>query len=432
MSDRPSRKFVANGDAMASEPRGSAQYVGPYELFQKLGRGGMSTVYKARDTRSDEIVAVKVAARIVANDPLLSRRFEQEYSLVRPLKHPQLVKVLDHGIENSLPYLVMEYMDGLSLAAHLKVSGKLGEHEALAMVLKIADALTYLHKKKIVHRDIKPANILMTAAGDVKLADLGLVKNLDSLSRLTRSRTGLGTLQFAAPEQFDDARGVDTRSDVYSLAATLYQMLTDEFPFGSGATLSVMERKLQNKFTPPRRKVPELRACVDTAICLAMDVDRSKRPETIGEFVGLLTGEKKPRSASEPASTPKAQPKPKPSATPKDDRERRGGRRFAVELVATCRAVVNVAGKRWPAWIIDVSHTGLCLNGQRRFEPGTILDIAFTLPSDEIGISELARVRWARSTDAKSWLIGCEFVQPISDEALNTICAEQMDDTQMR
>ena len=389
----------------------------------------MSTVYKARDTRSDEIVAVKVAAHIVVNDPLLTRRFEQEYSLVRPLKHPHLVKVLDHGFDNGLPFLVMEYMDGLSLAAHLKVNGKLGEHAALAMVLKIAEALTYLHKKKIVHRDIKPANILMTSAGDVKLADLGLVKNLDSLSRLTRSRTGLGTMQFAAPEQFDDARGVDTRSDVYSLAATLYQMLTDEFPFGSGATLSVMERKLQNKFTPPRRKVPELRACVDAAICLAMDVDRTKRPASIGEFVGLLTGEKKPRSAPDPASTPKTPPKPK--LTPKDDRERRGGRRFAVELVATCRAVVNVAGKRWPAWIIDVSHTGLCLNGQRRFEPGTILDISFTLNEDDVAISELARVRWAKSTDAKSWLIGCEFVKPISDEALNTICAEQMDDTKM-
>jgi serine/threonine protein kinase len=412
---------------MAADLRGTtAQYAGPYELMQKLGRGGMSTVYKARDTRSDEIVAVKVAARIVVNDPLLTRRFEQEYSLVRPLKHPHLVKVLDHGFENGLPYLVMEYMDGLSLAAHLKLNGKLGEHDALAMVLKIAEAVTYLHKKKIVHRDIKPGNILMTAAGDVKLADLGLVKNLDSLSRLTRTRTGLGTMQFAAPEQFDDARGVDTRSDVYSLAATLYQMLTGEFPFGSGATLSVMERKLQNKFTPPCRKVPQLRACVDTAICLALEFDRSKRPASIGEFIGLLTGEKKLRATSEPASTPKAPPK----AVKKDDRERRGGKRFAVELVATCRAVVNVAGKRWPAWIIDISNTGLCLNGQRRFEPGSILDISFTLQDDDIAISELARVRWAKSTEAKSWLIGCEFVQPISDESLNMICAEQMDDTQ--
>ncbi len=414
---------------MPSEPRGSAQYVGPYELLQKLGRGGMSTVYKAQDTRCGEIVAVKVAARVVVNDPLLSRRFEQEYSLVRPLKHPHLVPVLDHGFDNGAPYLVMEYMDGLSLAAHLKANGKLGEHEALAMVLKIAEALNFLHKKKIVHRDVKPANILMTTAGDVKLADLGLVKNLDSLSRLTRSRTGLGTMQFAAPEQFDDARGVDARSDVYSLAATLYQMLTDEFPFGSGATLSVLERKLQNKFTPPRHKVPDLRACVDTAICLALDFDRSKRPASIGEFVTLLTGEKKTRPVAGPAASGPALP-PKPKPVTKDDRERRGGRRFAVEVVATCRAVVNVAGKRWPTWIIDVSHTGLCLNGQRRFEPGTILDVSFTLKEDDLAISELARVRWAKSTEAKSWLIGCEFVQPISDEALNTICAGQMDDTE--
>jgi serine/threonine protein kinase len=415
---------------MPQEPRGSAQRVGPYELLQKLGRGGMSTVYKACDTRSGEMVAVKVAARMVVNDAQLSRRFELEYSLARPLKHPHLVKVLDHGYHNDVPYLVMEYMDGPSLAGHLKVNGKLGEHEALAIVLKVADALTYLHKKKIVHRDIKPANILMSSAGEVKLADLGLVKNLDSLSRLTRSGTGLGTMQFAAPEQFDDARDVDARSDVYSLAATLYLMLTDEFPFGSGATLSVVERKMQNKFIAPRRKAPELRAGVDAAICMALDADRDKRPASIGEFVSFLTGEKKPRPVPETAGVAPT-PAPKPAKKEKDGKERRGGKRYTVEVAATCRAVVNVAGKRWPAWVIDVSSTGLCLKGQRRFEPGTILDVSFTLQADDSAFTQLARVRWAQPTEGKSWLIGCEFVQALPEEVLDTICADRMDDTKM-
>jgi serine/threonine protein kinase len=415
---------------MPQEPRGSAQHIGPYELLQKLGRGGMSTVYKACDTRSNEIVAVKVAARMVVNDTQLSRRFELEYSLAKPLKHPHLVKVLDHGFHDAIPYLIMEYMDGPSLAAHLKVNGRLGEPEALAIALQVAEALTYLHKKKIVHRDIKPGNILMNAAGAVKLADLGLVKNLDSLSRLTRSGTGLGTMQFAAPEQFDDARGVDARSDIYSLAATLYLMLTDELPFGSGATLSVVERKLQNKFIPPGRKAPELRACVDAAICMALDADRDKRPASIGEFTAYLAGEKKPRPALETPSVAKT-PAAKHVKKEKDGRERRGGKRYAVEVAATCRAVVNVAGKHWPAWVIDISATGLCLKGQRRFEPGTILDVSFTLQADDSALNQLARVRWAQPTDGKSWLIGCEFVKPIPADVLDTICADRMDDTKM-
>lgn len=414
---------------MSTEPRGHAHRVGPYELLEKLGRGGMSTVYKARDTRDDQVVAVKMAARIVVSDTLLARRFEQEYSLARPLKHPHLVKVLDHGAHDSLPYLVMEYMDGPSLAAHLKTNGKLTEHEALAMVFKVADALTYLHKKKILHRDIKPANILMSAAGDVKLADLGLVKNLDSLSRLTRTRTGLGTMQYASPEQFDDAGGVDVRGDVYSLAATLYQMLTNEFPFGVGATLNVVERKMQNKFIPPRRKAPDIRACVDLAICMALNADREKRPASIAEFMAYLTGEKKPRPLSDHGV--KSQPKPKSVQVKQAGKEQRRRKRYTVELAATCRAVVNVADKRWPAWIIDVSATGLCLNSQRRFEPGTILDVSFTLQANEGACTHLARVRWARTSENKSWLIGCEFTQVLPDEALNAICADQMDDTRL-
>src|SRR5207249_1073158 len=116
------------------------------------------------------------------------------------------------------PYLVMELIDGPSLLQHLRTNVRLSENDALAILMPVADALTYLHKKQIVHRDIKPANILLTSSGVPKLADLGLIKNLDSMSRLTRSNLGLGTMQFVSPEQFDDARSVDVRSDIYSLA----------------------------------------------------------------------------------------------------------------------------------------------------------------------------------------------------------------------
>jgi serine/threonine protein kinase len=411
-------------------PLQGARRFGVYELLEKIGYGGMSKVYKARDTRTQDIVALKIASRQVIDDRQLSRRFELEYAVAHALGHPNLVKVLDNGKQDQLPYLVMEFIDGPSLAEHLVNHQRLSEHGALAIVVPIADALAYLHAKHILHRDVKPANILLTSAGEAKLADLGLVKNLGSVSRLTRSNFGLGTMQFAAPEQFDDARSVDERCDVYSLAATMYLMLTGEYPFGKGATLNVLERKLHNKFEAPISKVPQLRPSVDGAIRLALNADRASRPASINEFVALLTGEKKLRSAADVPGTVLA-PHAKVTDAKKTAQERRGGTRYAIELEAACRAVINAVGQRWPATITDLSTTGLCLSATRRFETGSVLEITFALNADDTQINQLARVRWAKSTEAKSWLLGCEFIKAITEDDLSTIFAATMDKTRM-
>jgi serine/threonine protein kinase len=411
-------------------PLRSARRFADYELLEKIGLGGMSTVYKARDARSQDIVALKIASRLVMDDHQLSRRFELEYAVAHALSHPNLVKVLDKGKHNQVPYLVMEFIDGPSLAEHLLTHERLSEHGALAIALPIADALTYLHGKQIIHRDIKPANILLTSSGEAKLADLGLLKNLESLSRLTRSHFGLGTMQFAAPEQFDDARSVDKRCDIYALAATLYLMLTGEYPFGKGEMLNVLERKLQNKFEAPISRIPQLRPTVDGAIRLALSADPAYRPASINEFVALLTGEKKIRSAANVPGTVSAPPA-KAKLAKKTPQERRGGTRYAIELEAACRAVINVAGQRWTAKITDLSTTGLCLSAKRRFETGTVLEVTFTLKADDTQINQLARVRWIKSTESKSWLLGCEFVMAFTDDDLSTIFADHMDKTRM-
>ena len=414
-------------------PRRSPRLFGDYELQEKIGQGGMSSVYKARDTRSQAIVALKIASNLVINDRHLSRRFELEYAVAHPLDHKHLVKVLDNGKHDKIPFLVMEFIDGPSLSHYLKTHERLSENDALAILLPIADALAYLHKKQIIHRDIKPANILLMENGTAKLADLGLIKNLESVSKLTRSNFGLGTMQFAAPEQFEDARTADVRSDVYSLAATLYLILTGEYPFGKGSMLNILDRKMKSKFDPPIDKAPQLRSCVDLAIRMALQADRARRPATISEFASLLTGAKKLSEPKVPALVQATSSKTKivSKNAKKIDRERRGGIRYAIELEATCRPVANAAGQRWPATVSDLSVTGMCLLVKRRFEPGNVLEISFALQNDGSIINQLARVRWLKATDSKSWLLGCEFVNAIDDEELNTIFADGMDRTRM-
>lgn len=415
-------------------PRRSRRF-GEYELLDKIGQGGMSSVYKARHTVTGEIVALKIASRAVINDPHLSRRFELEHNLAHPLNHANLVKVISNGKCEQVPYLVMEYIDGPSLAQILKIHARLSEHDAADIMLSTADAVTYLHQKAIIHRDIKPANIILNSAGDAKLADLGLIKNLESLSRLTRSNIGLGTIQFASPEQFDDARGADARADIYSLAATLYVLVTGFAPFGKGSMLHVLNRKLQNQFDPPSSKIGNLNPAIDAVIRAGLQADRDKRPASVAEFIGPLLDVQKSRPTKVArtaalAATPKLSTADDPSSK-SNSKERRGGIRYAVEVEARCRAAANAGGQHWPAWIVDVSVAGLCLRMPRRFEVGSGLEISFAIEGDNSSTTQLAHVRWIKAAESKSWLLGCQFLKPLPDEVLSSMIACFMDHTNM-
>jgi serine/threonine protein kinase len=417
---------------MSEKARGRGEkHLGDYELIEKVGRGGMSAVFKARDLRTEQIVAVKVASRAVNGDPQLSRRFELEYAIAHPLHHRNLVKVLDCGRENERPFLVMEYIDGPSLAQRIAKSKLLREHEALSILLPIADALSYLHSRKIIHRDIKPANILLTSTGQAKLADMGLVKDLGSLSRLTKTNMALGTIQFAAPEQFDDADSADARSDVYALGTTLYVALTGELPFGKGTITSIMQRKLNNFFIAPIQKVPELRPAVDAAIRLALHAEPKSRPASIAEFVALLTGWKKcPANLQLPGKTGPDAPAVKIVKSAAHDR--RGKPRYEVEVTGSCRAAVGESNQRWALGIMDLSTTGVCLKTKRRFEPGSILEVTFCVRPNDSATTHLARVRWNKSVQDKQWMHGCEFIKPILEDDLEALFADLLESTKMR
>ena len=266
------------------------QTIGRYELFEKIAEGGMGTVYKATDKSNGQVVAIKVVPPQVAKNPVLMKRFEQEYTVSSTLDHPNIVRALDYGSNGSSYYLVMEYVNGASLGQRIEREGKIPEREAITIIAQIAQALHKAHKQGLIHRDVKPDNVLVTADGVAKLADLGLVKELDTDLNLTRTGRGLGTPHFMAPEQFRNAKNADARADIYSLGATLYMMLTGELPFQSNGPLEAWMKKINNDLVPARELVPDLSERVDWALRRAMSVDKDHRPSNCREFIEDLTG----------------------------------------------------------------------------------------------------------------------------------------------
>jgi serine/threonine protein kinase len=283
------------------------QSVGNYELLEKIAEGGMGAIWKARHRDTGQTVAVKVMPSHTASNPVLLKRFEQEFRAASRLDHPNIVRALDFGEAGNTPYLVMEFVEGESLGQRLGRDGRLPEIEAIRIIAQVAQGLHRAHKQNLVHRDVKPDNILVTPDGTAKLADLGLVKETDADLNLTRTGRGLGTPHFMAPEQFRNAKNADPRCDIYSLGATLYQMVTGELPFRSTGPLEAWMKKVQNDLTPPRKVVPSLSERVDWAIRRAMMVQPDHRPATCREFVEDLTGHSTRRVPTTDADAPAAE-----------------------------------------------------------------------------------------------------------------------------
>jgi serine/threonine protein kinase len=266
------------------------QTVGNYELLEKIAEGGMGAIYKGRHRTTGQIVALKVMPPGMANNKVLLKRFEQEFRAASRLDHPNIVRALDYGDTGVSPYLVMEFVDGESLGAKLDREGRMSEQDAIRLIVQVAQGLHRAHKQGLIHRDVKPDNILVTNDGQAKLADLGLVKEVETDLNLTRTGRGLGTPHFMAPEQFRNAKNANIQCDIYSLGATLYMMVTNELPFRSNGPLDAWMKKIQNELTPPRQLVPTLTERIDWAIRRAMSAGPESRPASCREFVEDLVG----------------------------------------------------------------------------------------------------------------------------------------------
>jgi serine/threonine protein kinase len=260
---------------------------GRYRLEAKLGSGGMSTVYLARDTTLDRPVAVKVMHREMSEQADQLERFRQEARAVAKLSHPNVVSVIDAGEDGGYPYIVFEYVEGETLKTRINRIGALDAQEALAYAIEIARALTVAHARKMVHRDIKPQNVMIDAEGRAKLTDFGISRQLEQ-DGMTATGRVLGTTDYVAPEQAM-GRGADQRSDIYSLGVVLYETFTGEVPFAADSQVGVAMKHVNEELPDVQAVRPELSAASALVVERATAKDPAKRYADIGEMIDDLS-----------------------------------------------------------------------------------------------------------------------------------------------
>jgi serine/threonine protein kinase len=314
--------------------------LGSYEILALVGAGGMGEVYKARDTRLDRTVAVKVLLADFAADPERRARFEREARAIAALSHPHICTVHDVGRHEEIDYLVMEYLDGETLADRLtRVKAPLPLEQVLTIGIAIADALDKAHRAGIVHRDLKPANVMLTKSG-AKLLDFGLAKlrgsaapiGMSAMTRMTATPptaegTILGTIHYMAPEQVE-GRDADTRSDIWALGAVLYEMATGRRPFDGASAASVIGAILKD--TPPAvsTRQPLAPSALDHLVERCLEKDADERWQDAGDVKRELAWIADVRSRPA-ADVPLAQP---------------GRRAVAPWIVAACVVVAGALG----------------------------------------------------------------------------------------
>lgn len=252
-----------------------------YEILEKIGTGGMSDVYKAKDIKLNRYVAIKVLKQEFAENKNFVSKFRVEAQAAAGLMHPNIVNVYDVGEEDSIHYIVMELVEGITLKKYIEKKSRLSTKEAISIAIQVAMGIEAAHNNHIIHRDIKPQNIIISKEGKVKVTDFGIAK---AASSNTITSNVMGSVHYTSPEQ---ARGgfSDEKSDIYSLGITLFEMLTGRVPFNGDTTVAIAIKQIQDEMPSPREFVPEVPVSVERIVLKCTQKSPDRRYQNMGDMI---------------------------------------------------------------------------------------------------------------------------------------------------
>ena len=261
--------------------------LGPFRIVERIGAGGMATVFKAYQPALDRYVAVKVLPAYHARDPIFVKRFTQEARSVAKLAHPNIVQIHDFGNQDDITYIVMEYVDGGTLKDRLK--RPLSVPEAIEYMIQVAEGLDCAHRNGIIHRDVKPANMLLRKDGYLLLSDFGIAKILEGTTNLTRVGTGIGTPQYMSPEQ-GTGQPVDRRSDIYSLGIVLFHCLTGHVPFNADSPLTITVKHINDPLPVEHLRLANVPPPIEQVVVKMTAKSAQDRYQSTDALIDALTG----------------------------------------------------------------------------------------------------------------------------------------------
>lgn len=252
-----------------------------YEILEKIGTGGMSDVYKAKDHKLNRFVAVKVLKQEFSENANFVSKFRIEAQAAAGLMHPNIVNVYDVGEEGENHYIVMELVEGITLKKYIEKKARLSVKEAVSIAIQVSMGIEAAHNNHIIHRDIKPQNIIISKEGKVKVTDFGIAKAATSN---TITSNVMGSVHYTSPEQ---ARGgySDEKSDIYSLGVTMFEMLTGRVPFNGETTVAIAIKHIQEEFPSPRDYVPEISVCVEQIVFKCCQKSPDRRYQSMSELI---------------------------------------------------------------------------------------------------------------------------------------------------
>jgi eukaryotic-like serine/threonine-protein kinase len=312
---------------------------GRYEIEELVGTGGMSSVYRARDSVLERRVALKILHEHFSADPEYVERFRREARAIARLNHPNIVTVIDRGEFGKRQFIVFEHIPGENLKEVVEREGQLPVAQALALTHQIARGLAFAHQHGVVHRDVKPQNVLLDESGTAKVTDFGIARSLDPGEELTQTGTLLGTSDYIAPEQAS-GEPIDARSDQYSLGVLLYELLTGEVPYPADSFMAVAMRHLRDPVPSVRERRRDVPDRVDKIVARAMAKRPADRFPSTEAMMGAIedaladTGEGAGRNEATGVHSRVERPSPSRSAARPGPRRRQRRRRFAPLLLA--------------------------------------------------------------------------------------------------